>query len=99
MSYLYLILATLSLSASGIFAGYFARKTSDKKDASALGGFIELSAVFVLWAIMFCLDFSFDTAVLPYSFAMAAFFAMGMLGRIFAFKYGSFVLTSLAIQV
>ena len=99
MSYLYLILSVLSLAASGIFAGYFTRKTSDKKDAAALGGFIELLTVFALWTIMFCADFSFDAAVLPYSVLFAVFFATGMLGRIFAFKYGSFMLASLAIQV
>jgi len=99
MSYLYLISGLISMAASGIFAGCFTRKTADKKDASALYGFIELSTVFLLWMLMFCLDFSFDVAVLPYSLVMTVFFATGMLGRIFAFKHGSFVLTSLLIQL
>ena len=99
MSYLYLTFSIVVNVASGIFAGYFARRTVGKKDASSLGGFIELSAVFALWAIMFCIDPSFDAGVLPYSLMFAFFFALGMLGRIFAFKYGSFIIASLAIQV
>lgn len=99
MSYLYLTFSIIVNVASGIFAGYFARKTADKKDASALGGFIELASVFALWGIMYGLDPSFDARVLPYSLLFAFFFALGMLGRIFAFKYGSFIIASLAIQV
>ena len=99
MSYLYLTFSIMVNVASGIFAGYFARRTADKKDASALGGFIELTSVFALWSIMYCIDPSFDVRVLPYSLMFAFFFALGMLGRIFAFKYGSFIIASLAIQV
>ena len=99
MSYLYLTFSVIVTVASGIFAGYFSRRTADKKDASALGGFIELASVFALWGIMYAIDFSFDAAVLPYSLLFAFFFALGMLGRIFAFKYGSFIIASLAIQV
>ena len=74
------------------------KKTSDKADAATLYSFIELTTVFLLWGVLFIADFSFDLKVLPYSFLFAAFFAMGMIGRIFAFKTGLVSLTSLIIQ-
>ena len=96
--YVYLIMSVFCVSSTGVLGGYYTRRTTDKKDASALYGFVELCAVFVLWCVLFAMNPSFDVAVLPYSLAFAIFFAMGMIGRIFALKTGSVVLTSLIVQ-
>lgn len=98
IEYVYLIISVLCVSSTGILGGYYSRRTTDKKDASALYGFVQLCAVFLLWCVLFAINPSFDVAVLPYSLAFAVFYAMGMIGRIFALKTGSVVVTSLIAQ-
>ena len=98
MPYVYLITSIFCVASSSIFGGFYSRRTADKKDASALYGFLELATVFLLWTVLFAAKFSFDVKVLPYSLLFAVFFAMGMVGKIFALKTGPVLLTTLVIQ-
>ena len=60
--YFYLIMSVFCVSSTGVLGGYYTRRTTDKKDASALYGFVELCAVFVLWCVLFAMNPSFDVA-------------------------------------
>lgn len=99
MSYLFLALSIISVSTSNIFGGYYTRRTSDKKDASALYSFLQLLIIFLLWGVMFCFNFSFDIKVIPYSLLFAVCFATATIGKMFAFKTGPVMLTGLIVQM
>lgn len=98
VDYLYLGAATASLTVSNVLCGFYSRRTAKSKDPMALFSFVELCAVFLFWAVMFIFAPEFNLAVLPYSLAFAAFFAMGKVGYVFAVKEGSLVLTSMILQ-
>ena len=98
MDYFYLILSVITMSSTNVVCGIFNRRAEGKKDGSALYGFIDLCAVFLFWCAAVCVNGEFDIRVLPYSVVFAGFFAMAMLGRVFAIREGSVVLTSLVVQ-
>jgi len=72
---------------------------NNRENVSGLFNFIVPLFASVTWLVLWCLDFSFDVKVLPYSFLYGigySFFTIGMLG---AMKTGSTSLTALIKQV
>ncbi|MBE7080456.1 MAG: hypothetical protein E7371_04375 [Clostridiales bacterium] len=96
--YIYLVVATICISMTGILGGYYNRKNTDKS-ASALYSFVQICSVFVGWLILYLTDFSFDVAVLPYSLGFGVGYTLAMVGMIKAMDTGSVALTSLIMQL
>ena len=97
MDYFYLFFSVIFSSTSGIFGTFFNRRNEKSADGAKLYNFLQLSAVSLIWIIMFAFDYSFDAAVLPYSVAFAVSFTLCDIGIIYALKYGPASLTSLLL--
>ena len=98
MPYLYLITAVICSSSVSIASGFFTRKTAGKKGGNAFFLCVELGVIFLLWAIAYALNFSFEPSVLIYSVLFGVFFVMATTGNINAISHGSVALTSLVNQ-
>lgn len=99
MQYLYLVGSVICLASTSIFAGFFTRRTSKFRDSSALYSFLMMSAVFLLWTVLFLTDRSFDVGVLWYSLLFALGFAACNIGIIGGARNGPVSLTSLMSSI
>ena len=97
MPYFYLTITVFMSASSSVLGTYFNKCNESKKDAVAFYNFLQLASVFLLWTVLYALDFSFDVAVLPYSVLFATCFVVCNFGIINALKYGSATLTSLFV--
>ena len=98
MPYFYLIGAVVSVSATNILASLYNRKHTDTKGATDLYNLVYGIVVWLIWTVLYAMDFSFDARVLLYSLGFGVSYAVGIIGMIYAFK-GPVALTSLIIQM
>ena len=98
MDYVYLILATVLISTTSIFASFYNRRTEGMKNASLTYNFINIASVLFTWLIIYVIDFSFELSVLPYAIAFGICFSITTICLVFALKNGPVALTSLILQ-
>lgn len=98
MPYVYLILATLLNSTFNIFGKLFNRKVKSDKDEIYLYNLLLSISATIGWGLIYTFHFSFDTNVLIYSLVFGICYIFGIIGTIYALKYGSATLTSLIIS-
>jgi drug/metabolite transporter (DMT)-like permease len=99
MDYLYLTIATVCMSFSGVVGSLFNRKNEQKKGASTFYNLCLVVFATIFWAILFLVDFSFDGNVIIYSVAFGFFYLLTQIGMIRALKEGPVVLSSLMLQL
>ena len=63
MDYLYLTIATVCMSFSGVIGGLFNRKNAQKKGASAFYNLCLVVFAAMFWAILFIVDFSMPSCL------------------------------------
>ena len=97
MEYVYLILSVFMNASSSVFGKIFNDKNGENKDSTVFYNFLLLVSVFLGWAFLYVLDFSFDVSVLKYSVLFAVCYTVCSVGIINALKYGPATLTSLLI--
>ncbi len=99
MPYLYLCFSVLFIASASVLGAFYNRRAADRKGSGALYNFVQLSCEFLIWAIVFAFQFSFDWRVLIYSLLFGAFFTVCRIGTINALKTGPVALTSLFMQL
>ena len=99
MPYVYLILSVFCSASTNVFGKWFNRRCEGMKDTSIFYNFLQLTAVFLGWCILFAMNPSFDGRVLLYSILFGLCFFSCNLGIINALKYGPTTLTSLFISM
>lgn len=97
IDYGYLGFALVCISATGVFGGWFTRRT-DGKNLSGIYNLIFSASALVAWGILYIFDFSFDAKVLLYSLGFGVCYALTSFGLINALKLGSVSITNLLMQ-
>ena len=99
MGYLYLVLAVLTISTSSIFGTFYNRKNEGKRSPTELYLLLQSASVFLFWALLYLIDFSFDVKVLPYAILFAIGFTVCNVGIIRALLTGPTSLTTLFVAL
>lgn len=100
MDYVLLVGAVFFIASISVLAGFYNRRTEDKKDASALYSLIFISSVLCYWFISFALDgFALNVKVIPYSLLFSAGYTTCIVSLVYALKCGPVGLTSLFLQL
>lgn len=99
MPYLYLIGAVVFAASESIMGAHYNKKNEGLKDSSSLYSLLCMCSVFVFWAILFCLDLTFDWFVVLYALGFAGFYTLCNVCLIRALKAGPITLTSLFMQL
>ena len=95
MDYIYLIVSVGFSSTTSIFGGFYTRRTKDKKAPVPLYNVVDAISGFLVWAILYAVNFTFEPKVLLYSLAMGASFTCCKIGAVNALRSGPVTLTSL----
>ena len=98
MPYLYLLGAVGFVASANIIASFYNRKNEERKDPVPLYNLVYGIVVWLVWTVLYALDFSFEAGVLWYSLGFGVSYAVGVIGMIYALK-GPVALTSLIIQM
>lgn len=99
MPYLFLSLATLFISFSGIGATFYNRKNADYRDTAQIYNLVTLAVVFLCWAIKFLSNPEYDLAVIPYSLIFTVGYTAAMAFSVYAYREGPIMLSSLIMQL
>ena len=99
MPYIYLLCAILTSAAMAVAGSLFNRKNNHKEGLGNLYNAIGACSTFLTWVIVFCIDPSFEPAVLPYSVAYGLSGALFWIGLTGALQSGSSALTGFIKQI
>ena len=99
MPYLYLICTVFFSATASIFGTFFKNNSTNKKNASAFYNFLQLTSVFLGWAVLFLADSSFEVRVLPYSLAFGISFTACNFCFVLALKNGPSSLSTLFLNL
>lgn len=99
MPYIYLSLSVLGMSSANILCGFFNKKNATAKKATVFYNLMFQIAALVAWAVLFCIEPSFDWGVVLYSLGFGTCFLTCNIGIVIAMKTGPVSLTSLIVQL
>ncbi len=99
MEYLFLLGAVCCSGALSITANIFNKKNVSGADFSSLYSLIVTTSSFLMWALVFAFDFSFNPHVLPYSVCFGVFYVLAFVGLYYAMRDGSASLTAFVKQL
>lgn len=100
MDYILLIGAVFLIASISVLAGFYNRKTEEKKDASALYSLVFIIGVLFFWFFMLLSDgFEADVKVIPYSVLFSAGYTTCIVSLVYALRCGPVGLTSLFLQL
>lgn len=99
MSYIYLLLAVISISMLSIMATLFNNLNKSAKNISSLYNLIVTLSTCSSWGIIYLFNFEFNANILIYSLLYGIFYTTAMIGLFGALKNGSVSLTSFIKQL
>jgi len=99
MGYLLLLTSAGLVGVNSVFCGIYNRKNEGRSGATSLFNLIFALSALVCWGIRYCMEFSFDPRVLPYSLGFGLAYCSGCTGLFHALKNGPVSVTSMLVQL
>jgi len=99
MNYFYLLLAMTFSATITVGGRLYNTKNKDRRNVSGLYNLLTPCSAALSWLVLWCLDFSFDAGVLPYSLLYGVGYSCFTVGVLGALNSGSTALTGLVKQL
>ncbi len=97
--YIILTLSVFCIASQSVFGGFYNRKNEGARAASSLYNLLQIGSAFLLWTVLWLIDFGFDPCVIPYGLLFGVFYTVCLVGMIYAIATGPVALTSLFLQL